>query len=202
MNPVQKSMSKQFGAWLFETLSGMVNVSALRSMRVPNIVTSQSSQKSQNILMNQNSRKVIKNRETHSEKWSRRSRSLNSIENKDRGQDVSEFVQNELTDHKFAASNTQRIMPSEWNATQTKGIHVHVESTREFSHTTKWQQKGNDVTRRQQRHSQSCMHVEGKRCTVGNLPDAVTRVGKCETWGAKPQRLVSMRIREKTQQEE
>ena len=72
-------------------------------------------------------------------------------------------------------------MLSEWNATQNKGIHVHVESTPEFSHATKWQQKGNDATRRKQRQSQSCVHVEGKRCTVGNLPDVETRVGKCET---------------------
>ena len=31
----------------------------------------------------------------------------------------------------------QETMPSEWNATQNKGIHVHVESLLEFSHTTK-----------------------------------------------------------------
>ena len=36
-------------------------------------------------------------------------------------------------------------MPSEWSATQNKGIHVHVESTREFSHTTRWQQKSDDA---------------------------------------------------------
>ena len=38
-------------------------------------------------------------------------------------------------------------MPSEWNATQNKGIHVHAESALESSLTTKWQQKSNDVTR-------------------------------------------------------
>ena len=31
MNPAQKSLSKQFGAWLVETLSAMVVVIALRS---------------------------------------------------------------------------------------------------------------------------------------------------------------------------
>ena len=31
-NPVQKSLSKQFGAWLFETLLTMITVIALRSM--------------------------------------------------------------------------------------------------------------------------------------------------------------------------
>ena len=59
----------------------------------------------------------------------------------------------------------RETVPSEWNATQNKGIHVQVESTREFSHTTKWQPrmfphsterrpKSNDVTRKKQRHSQ------------------------------------------------
>ena len=56
MNRVQKSLSKQFGAWLFETLSTMVTVIAMRSAtRVQNIVTSQRSQNSQNIVTNQNS---------------------------------------------------------------------------------------------------------------------------------------------------
>ena len=45
-------------------------------------------------------------------------------------------------------------MPSECNATQNEGIHVHVEPTRKFSHKTKWQQESVDVTRRTQRHSQ------------------------------------------------
>ena len=68
-------------------------------------------------------------------------------------------------------------MPSEWNVIQNKGLHVHVESTREFSHTAKWQRKGDDVTRRKQKHSRSCVHAEAKRCTVGNFPDVETRVG-------------------------
>ena len=37
-------------------------------------------------------------------------------------------------------------MPSEWNATQSEGIHVHIESTPEFFHTTKRRRKSNDVT--------------------------------------------------------
>ena len=41
--------------------------------------------------------------------------------------------------------------------------------------------KGDDVTRRKQRHTQSCVHDEAKRCTVGNFPDVETRVGKFET---------------------
>ena len=32
MNPVQKSLSKHFGAWLFETLSTTVTAIVLRSM--------------------------------------------------------------------------------------------------------------------------------------------------------------------------
>ena len=72
-------------------------------------------------------------------------------------------------------------MPSEWDATQIKGIHIHVESTRVSSHTTKRQQKGDDVSRKNQRHTQSCVHVGAKRCTVGNFLDVETRVGKCET---------------------
>ena len=43
----------------------------------------------------------------------------------------------------------RETMPSEWNATQNEGIHVHDESTREFPHTTKWQRKGNDVTQKE-----------------------------------------------------
>ena len=70
---------------------------------------------------------------------------------------------------------------SEWNVPWNKGIHVHFESAREFSHTTKPQRKGDDVTRRQQRHFPSCMHVEAKRCMVGNVSDIEPRVGKCET---------------------
>ena len=59
----------------------------------------------------------------------------------------------------YSCSCTRRkTMSFEWNATQNEGIHVHVESTRECLHTTKWQRKSNDVTRRKQRHSQSlCM---------------------------------------------
>ena len=68
--------------------------------------------------------------------------------------------------------------------------------TREFSHTTKRRHKSNDVTCRKQRHSQSCVHVEAKRCTVGNLPDVETRIGKCEA-NCTTSRLVSMRTREK-----
>ena len=34
-----------------------------------------------------------------------------------------------------------------------------------LNHTTKWQRKGNDATRRKQRHSQNCVHAEAKRCT-------------------------------------
>ena len=51
-------------------------------------------------------RKVMTDIETGliSEKWSRRSRWVNRIENDDRNQDVSEFVQ--LTDQKIAARNT------------------------------------------------------------------------------------------------
>ena len=73
-------------------------------------------------------------------------------------------------------------MPSEWNATQNKGTRDHVESTREFPRTTKWQRKGHDVTL-----TQSCVHAEAKRCTVGSLLDIETRVGNCETRIAKPQ---------------
>ena len=43
------------------------------------------------------------------------------------------------------------------------------------------QRKSNEVTRKKQSVSQSCVHAEALRCTVGNLPDVETRVGKCET---------------------
>ena len=36
---------------------------------------------------------------------------------------------------------------SEWYGTENKRIHVHAQSTREFSHTTEWQQKSDDMTR-------------------------------------------------------
>ena len=39
----------------------------------------------------------------------------------------------------------RRTMPSEWNATQNEWIHVHVESTREFLHTTTTRRKSNVV---------------------------------------------------------
>ena len=54
-------------------------------------------------------RKIITNFETgpNSEKWSRRSRWVNRIENEDRNQDMSEFVQKELTDQ--TARKTQRV---------------------------------------------------------------------------------------------
>ena len=72
-------------------------------------------------------------------------------------------------------------MPSEWNATQKDWVHVHVESTRESLHTTIRRRKSNDVPGEIQKNSQSCVHVEAKRCTIGNLPDVETRIGKCET---------------------
>ena len=36
-----------------------------------------------------------------------------------------------------------------------------------------------------QRYSQTCVPVEAKRCTVGNLFDVEVRTGKCETRIAK-----------------
>ena len=78
-------------------------------------------------------------------------------------------------------------MTSVWNSTQNKWIHVHVESTWELSHTTKRKRKGNEVTRKKQRHSHNWVYAEAKRCTVGNLPDVEMRVRKYETSIAKPQ---------------
>ena len=62
-------------------------------------------------------------------------------------------------------------MPSEWNETQNIVTRIHVGSTQELPHTTKWQWESDDVTRRKQRHSQRCVHVEANRQTVGNLLD-------------------------------
>ena len=45
------------------------------------------------------------------------------------GQDLDPLV------HRSGCTRRE-TMPSEWNATQNKRIHIHVESTREFSHTT------------------------------------------------------------------
>ena len=63
----------------------------------------------------------------------------------------------------------RETMPSERNESQSEGVHVHVDSTREFPHTVKRRRKSNDVTRRKTRYSQSCVHVEAKRCIGGNL---------------------------------
>ena len=65
----------------------------------------------------------------------------------------------------------RETMSSEWNTTQNEGIHVHFESTRKFPHSTERRPKCNNVTRRKPKHTQSCMLVETKRDTVGNLPD-------------------------------
>ena len=56
-----------------------------------------------NIETDQNARKVIANIDTgqNSEKWSRRSRWMNRTEIEDKNQDMSVFVQKELTDQKL-----------------------------------------------------------------------------------------------------
>ena len=61
---------------------------------------------------------------------------------------------------------------------RTKVTRVTTLNQHEVPHTTNKRRKSNDVTRRKQRHSQSCVHVEAK---------SETRVGKCETRIAKPQ---------------
>ena len=54
MNPIQKSLSKKFGVWMFKTLSTMVTVSAPRTLTYfQNIVMSQNSKNSQKIAMSQ-----------------------------------------------------------------------------------------------------------------------------------------------------
>ena len=54
MNPIQKSLSKKFGAWLFKTVSTMVTVNAPRTLTYfQNIVMSQNSENSQNIATSQ-----------------------------------------------------------------------------------------------------------------------------------------------------
>ena len=57
---------------------------------------------------------------------------------------------------------------------RTKGYTFFLfESTRKFPRSTERRPKSDNVTRRKQRHTQSCMSLETKRDTVGNLHDVV-----------------------------
>ena len=65
-----------------------------------------------NIETDQNARKVIANIDTgqNSEKWSRRSRWMNRTEIEDKNQDMSVFVQKELTDQKLQQEILKKIV--------------------------------------------------------------------------------------------
>ena len=52
---------------------------------------------------------------------------------------------------------------------RTKGCTFTLHQHRSFFTQPNWQRDGNDVTRRKQRHSQSCVHDEAKICTFGNF---------------------------------
>ena len=83
---------------------------------------------------------------------------------------------------------------------RSKGYTITVNGHESFL-TNKRRRKSNDVTRRRQRHIQSCVHAEDKRSTVCNLSDVETRLEKCERRVAQTSRLVSMRTKEQTRQE-
>ena len=124
MNQVQKSLSKQFGAWLFKTLSRMIIVITLRNTKeVQNIVMNQNwkshhEHRDGSKIVEKSSRtsrrikiveKSLRTGQYSEKKSSRRSRWTSKTQAEDRVQDIKEFVQNELRDQKIGTRNTQRI---------------------------------------------------------------------------------------------
>ena len=81
--------------------------------------------------------------------------------------------------HSGGCPRRKALLP-EWTATQSEGIPVHKESTREFFHSAKRRHTSNDVTCRRQ-ITQSCVHAEPMRCTVGNLFAVESRCRASET---------------------